>query len=560
MLMASAIVGLLILGVLAGIFWIGLTVGDIGSARAHFGFDNFSTVLSRPATWLVLGNTVGFSIYTQIFALLFGLPIAWLAERSDLPGRGIIFGLMTISLLIPGYTSAMGWLFLLHPRIGVLNKLFTDFLGFSAGPFDVASIAGMGWVQGLNLAPLAFIMVAATFRAMDPVLEEAASMSGAGFVSTLWRVTLRLAGPGIFAATIYIFMIGFAAFDVPAVIGWTNRIFTFSSYAVLLINSLQGLPQYGAAAALSVPIIAIAIGLGWSYNRMQSRAQRYAVVTGKGYRPRLIALGRWRGAAWSFIAIYVVLGFILPLLMLAWAAFLPYLQLPTLAAFSQLTIANFRAIAWSYLFEAAAHTAILMVAAATLTVILSLASSWIVLRSKIPGRPALDFVMFLPHVVPNVIFSVAVLLITLFLVDRIVPIYGTLWILLIVFVIGRISYGTRMTNSGLIQLHGELFESARVNGASTGSILLRIVVPLMMPTLVYAWIWTALLCYRELTLATVLTTGDNLTLPVLIWQAWYDGKTGTAAAQSLVMLAFMMPLLGLYWLGGRGQSKARLAS
>jgi iron(III) transport system permease protein len=466
---------------------------------------------------------------------------------------------MTISLLIPGYTSAMGWLFLLHPRIGVVNKLFTEFLGFGASPFDVATVAGMGWVQGLNLAPLAFIMVAATFRAMDPVLEEAAFMCRAGFVATLWRVTLRLAAPGIFAATIYIFMIGFAAFDVPAVIGWTNRIFTFSTYAVLLINSLQGLPQYGLAAALSVPIILIAVGLGWSYNRMQSRAQRYAVVTGKGYRPNRVALGRWRWAAWAFIAIYVVLGFVLPLLMLAWAAFLPYLQVPTLAALSQLTIANFNAIAWSHLFEAAGHTAILMLSAATLTVIFSLASSWIVLRSKIPWRPAIDFLMFLPHVVPNVIFSVAVLLITLFLIDPIVPIYGTLWILLIVFVIGRISYGTRMTNSGLIQIHGELFESARVSGASTGATLLAVVVPLMMPTLVYAWIWTALLCYRELTLSVVLTTADNLTLPVLIWQAWYDGKTGAASAQSLLMLAFMAPLIGLYWVGAGSQSRTQLS-
>jgi iron(III) transport system permease protein len=505
-------------------------------------------MLSRSETWSVFANTVLFSVYTLLFAFLFGLPIAWLAERSDLPGRGALFGIMTISLLIPSYTSAMGWLFLLHPRVGIVNKLFTETLGFSTAPFDVTTIAGMGWVEGLNLAPLAFIMVAATFRAMDPALEEAAAMCRAGFLTTLWRVTLRLAAPGILAAAIYIFMIGFAAFDVPAIIGWTNRIFTFSTYAVSLIQSLQGLPQYGLAAALSVPIILIAAGLGWSYSRMQSRAQQYAVITGKAYRPHLIALGNWRWMAWTFIVIHVVLGFVLPFLMLAWAAFLPYLQVPSFAAFAQLTFANFHSIAWDYLFETAGNTAILMVSAATLTVVFSVASSWIVLRSKLPGRPAIDFVMFLPHVVPNVIFGVAVLLMTLFLIDRFIPIYGTLWILMIVFVIGRISYGTRMTNSGLIQIHNELVESARMSGAGTWAVLHAVVVPLLAPTLIYTWIWTALLCSRELTLSVVLTTADNLTLPVLILQSWNDGKTVAAAAQSLVMLGLLAPLIALYWL------------
>jgi iron(III) transport system permease protein len=173
--------------------------------------------------------------------------------------------------------------------------------------------------------------------------------------------------------------------------------------------------------------------------------------------------------------------------------------------------------------------------------------SWVVLRSKLPGRLAFDFVAFLPHAVPNIVFGFAVLLFTLFVVKNVVPIYGTIGILLFVFVIARLSYATRMTNANLIQIHKDLEESAMVSGASTAATLRRVVIPLLAPTLGYAWLWIALLVYRELTLAVMLTTRENLTLPVLIWNVWAGGGLGSAAALTLVLMALMVPLVTLYW-------------
>jgi iron(III) transport system permease protein len=205
------------------IFWLSVREGRPIDPEAVYSFTHYVEVFSDSFAYEVLLNTMGFSLITLLVALLFGLPAAWLVERTDLPGKSFLYTLMTLGLLMPGFAAAMGWLFLLHPRIGIVNGWVMGWFGLSEAPFNIATVVGMGWVQGLNLAPVAFIMTAAVFRAMDPSLEESAEMSGAKFGNIVRKVTLPLAWPGILAAGIYIFTIGFAAFDVPAIIGWSEK-------------------------------------------------------------------------------------------------------------------------------------------------------------------------------------------------------------------------------------------------------------------------------------------------------------------------------------------------
>ena len=547
MVAAAVAVSALIVLQLAVVLWLSLFEGELGGVQVHYGFENYAAVFGDTFTIRVIVNTIWFSLATLATALAFGVPAAWLAERTDFPGKTLLFTLMTLGLIIPGFTSAMGWLFLLHPRIGLVNTFLVAQLGLDSAPLAITTVWGMGWVQGLSLAPIAFIMTAAAFRAMDPALEEAAYMSGAGFARTWGAITARLVWPSILAASIYIFTIGFAAFDVPAVIGWSSRIYTFSTYLVSLINVREGLPQYGTVAALSTAIIALAGLMSWWYNRVQRRARRYEVVTGKGYRPRIVRLGAWVWPAWTYLAAFLLMSKLLPLLVLGWVAVLPYVQLPSAESFALVTLANFAAIDWNLAWHGIANTAALMIMVPAVTLLVSLAFSWIVLRSRIPGRAAFDFIAFLPHAVPSMVFGVAAVLVSLFLIDRVVPIYGTIWILLMVFVVGRLSYATRMTNGGLIQINRELDESAQISGADTGGVLRGVLCPLLAPTLLYAGLWIALMCYRELTLAVLITRFENMTLPVLIWSTWATGQQGTAAALGLIMLAAMVPIVVLYW-------------
>ena len=547
MLVCVVAVSVVVLGLLAVAVWLGFVQGSPGVGVTAYTLANFTEVFADARTGRVAFDTVIFSTVSLLVAMGFGVPAAWLVSRTDLPGKTLLFTLMTIGMLVPGFTSAMGWLFLMHPRIGLVNVFVTRTLGFAQAPFNITSLTGMGWVQGLNLAPLAFIMTAAVFAAMDPALEEAAQMSGANPWRTLRRVILPLASPGILAAAIYIFTIGFAAFDVPVIIGWGNRIFTFSTFLYLLVSPQDVLPKYGVAAALSTVVMVMAALLSWWYARMQVRSRAYAVVTGKAYRPRLLAL-RWAVVpAWSFLLVFFLLGTILPIALLAWSSLLPFFQMPSELAFKVASVNHYRNLPWDLVISGMANTAILMALTPTITLVIAIAYSWIVLRSKISMRAGFDVIAFLPHAIPSIIFGVGALLATLYVLPRAIPIYGTIWILLIVFTVGRLSYATRMTNSGLVQLHTELEESAEMSGATLAQVLSRVIVPLLTPTLLYAWLWIALLTFRELALAVVLSSGGNTTLPVVIWGLWQGGGLGQSSALAMIMLAAMTPLIALYW-------------
>jgi iron(III) transport system permease protein len=485
--------------------------------------------------------------------MLFGLPAAWLFARTDLPGKVLLSSLMTVGLLIPGFASAMGWLFLLHPRIGLVNGWLMAHLGLSQPPFNIAGIAGMGWVQGLDLAPVAFIMTAAVFPGHGPV---AGGMRGNLRRRPLQRRVARDAAARLArhpAAGIYIVMIGFAAFDARHHRLEQPHIYA-STHLLLQVNPGEGLPQYGRAAALSTLIMGLGASLSWWYGRVLAQGHRYQVVTGRGYRPRILRLGRNVLAAWLLLGLYFALSKLLPILVLIWVSLLPYFQLPSMAALNQLSLLHFRSLPWDLVLEGLANTALLSVLTPTLTLLLCVAFSWIVLRSRLPGRGVFDAIAFLPHAVPNMVFGLGALLLAIYVVGAAVPLFGTLWLLLLVFIVARLSYGTRMTNGSLVQIHRELEGAAAMSGASTARIVSRILLPLMAPSLVYAWLWIALLTFRELTLAVLLTTRANITLPVVVWSLWLSGQIGRGAALTLLMLALLMPFIALYWVvaGRRG--------
>lgn len=536
-----------VLGLVGIVGWLSLVEGLPGDAGKALTLVNYHKVFEDPFVLTVLWNTLQFCFATLVVAMPLGLIGAWLVERTDFSGKTVVLSLMSIGLLIPGFASAMGWLYLLHPRIGVVNTWLRDLFGLVEAPFNIMTIAGMGWVQGLSLAPLIFVMTAAVFRAMDPSLEEAASTHGVKTWRVMMKVTLPLAWPGILAAAIYVFVIGFAAFDVPAVLGWGNRIFTFSTFLLSVINGSEGLPRYGLGAALSAVVIVIAGLLGYLYSLMQRKAHRYTVVTGKAYKPKLIELGRWNIAAWIGVVLYFSFSKLVPLVLLVYASLLPFFQFPSLRAFKSMSLSNYYSVPWGLATEALGNTLILMLLTPTITLVISVAFSWIVLKTRAPGRKTADFIAFLPHAVPNVIFGIGALLAALYLLQSFIPIYGTIWLILLVFVVARLSYGTRMTNSGLIQIHKELEEAAQISGATGFGTFRSVILPLLSPTLMYAWLWIALLTYRELTLAVVVSSSGNVTLPVVVWSLWSSGGLGRASALAVISMLLVVPLIVVYW-------------
>lgn len=534
----------LIVGLLLFTLWISLRTAV---TAGRFTLGNYVALVSDSFALTALANTIVFAAVAVVVALVLGLILAWIVERTDFGAGSFVYSALTLGVLIPGFFTAMAWLFLLHPRSGILNRLLMQDFGLSSAPLNIVSPTGMGIVQGIGIAPIVFVVAAGALRAMDTALEEAAQASGANFFAALREITLPLLRPAILGAALYVFVIGLSAFDVPAVIGLSNRIFTFSTFLAIRINPPEGLPQYGIAGAFSTFMIAAAIFMTWGYSRTLARARSYQVISGKSYRPRRLALTRGaRAAAWTFVLLYITAAQLLPLLVLAWSALVPYLQPPSLHAVRQFSLGNFAILPWPLILRGVAHTLILALLVPTIALCASCLFSWVVLRSRSKLRFAFDGIAFLPHAVPSIVFAVAALIATLYLSVGPFDVYGSIVTLVIVLAITQISFGTRITNAALIQVGSEIEEAAHVAGARGGAVLRQVLLPLLKPALLYGWLWLAMLAVRELTVCTILSSQDNLTLSVVIYTLLNAGSTGQASAAALLLIAGMLPLVAIY--------------
>jgi iron(III) transport system permease protein len=546
--------GLSILALLAMIVWMSLRSGVPGQ-ESTYTLKNYVTLLGDPYTYRVMKTTLLFAAITIAVSVPLGFIFAWFIERTNMPGKTLAMSVLSIGILFPTFLKAMGWVFLLHPRIGVINIFFMQLFGFSQAPLNIATVPGIGFVQGMTLVPLAYVMISAALRSMNPALVEAANVHGVSQWRTLIRIELPLIWPALFSAVIWMLTVAIAAFDVPGVIGMANNILTFTTAIYYMINPNEGLPRYGLCGAYGSIMVCVSLILMIPYFRALKQSHRYQIISGKSYQSRPVDLGRWRWIAWALLGSYFLLAFILPLLAIFWVSLLPYVQAPSWQTLKVISFERYTQIAFDRaLLDAALNTLILMVVVPTAIVIICTAISWIVTRSRLRGRVVLDAIAFLPHPVPHILFALAIAYLAL-LVSNVIPLYGTIYVLMAVYVVCWISFGTRVLNNSMIQVHRELEEAAQVGGASIFRILTKVIAPLIKPGLIYAWIWTSLSAYRELTMAVFLSSPKSQVLSTYIWGQWHGGGLGDAAAIAIMMIAVMSPVVASFWIFARKQQQ-----
>jgi iron(III) transport system permease protein len=439
--------------------------------------------------------------------------------------------------LIPVFLRTIAWILLLSPRIGLLNKWLQELFALSDPPFNLYSIAGMAFVQGVSFVPGAFFMLAAAYRSMDPSLEEAAYTSGVGKLKTFLKINIPITWPAIAAVMVYLSMTAIAVFEVPAIIGLPSRIHVLSSLIYTSTTPSTGLPEYGIAGAYGAIMLVLGLVLAWLYVRLVKQGKKYTVITGRGYRPREIALGRWKWPALGFVFFYLAIEVFIPFIVLLWASVLPYLQLPSAEAFSSLTFEHYLEIPARVGARPFVNTAILMLAVPTVTMVLSVLVSWIVIRSQVSFRGFLDTLVFIPHAVPGILMAVGLAYLGLAYRDYF-PLYGTVLIIVLAHTVNWIAYGTRTTNSVMIQVHRELEEAGRVSGASAPRVLGKIVLPLIAAGILNSWIWVGMLSYREVTMSLTLMTRSNVVISTVVWQFWGSGWIPQVSALGVILILF----------------------
>ena len=514
---------------------------------------NFTAVLANRRFLATATNSLIFAAGSAALALVIGWITAWIVERTDAPLKPLAYLTAIISLGTPYILYVTAWL-LFFGKAGPLNQLYRALSGTSDVLLDIYAMPGMIVIEGFLWSPLAFLLAAATLRNANPELEEAARVSGAGIWATIARVTLRLSLPAILALAMLVFIRAIEAFEVPALVGLPGRIsvLTTDIYGNMVAKTP---PDFGGASALSVLMLLLVLVLLAAYARLSRHAERFATITGRGFRPRPFELGRLRMAAGAVLVLNFLLLLVLPLATLLWTSLLPFYQPFSAAALKLVTLENYRAVFSSDYLELIGNTLVVAIATATIAVALTFLAAWLAVRNA-PGGQLIERLAMIPLVFPALVLGVAVMQLFLALP---IPLYGTLAILIWAFVINYLPYGMRYSTSGMLQIHRELEESAQICGAAPLMRLCRIVAPLIAPALVAGWLFIFLMAARVLSLAILLAGPRSQTMAVALFDLWNNGQGTELAALGLIWSMLMAMIAAVFYLCARRADAAGLA-
>ncbi|WP_417599151.1 ABC transporter permease [Pararhodobacter oceanensis] len=505
----------------------------------EFTLEQFNALFSSSSTWKLVWNTIKYALLSMAIGVSIATILAWLTERTDMPGAFVLRVLMFSWMAVPALVVGFGWILLLNPGNGLLNVIYREVMGVRGYLFPLYSFGTLAAVTAIAVVPTAFVMISGLLRNMDPQLESAARVHGGSVLVVIRRVTLPLLVPGLFSIGIYMFMAVVQTFDLPLIIGISARFPVLSTRVYLLSSPDNGLPNYGFAAAFGVLLLVIAVGLMWAYLRTVSAGEKYRVVSGKAFRPRRIALGWWKAPALVFVVLYAVV-MALPLLMLLWISLNTSFVLPSAEALNGVTLDVYRRVLANPVFlRAATNTVILVVSVATIVMLASTLIGWFTTRPNSRIGKALDALSFAPMAIPPIVLVLAILLIYLR-----TPLYGTLWVIIIAHSTVFLAFGVRTMSSALLQLHSELPDAALVSGASWLTTLRKVTLPLVWPQFVNGWLWVFAHSARDLTAPLMLLSSTNVVAAAALWNMWqFPDLPGVAALSVLLMGALMVIVL-----------------
>ena len=510
--------------------------GDPGFLSLSLTLDNYVRAFGNRQFRISTGNTLLFAGATTVVSFICGTFLAWVVERTNTPFAQF-YALVTIGrIIIPGILVTMSWIFVASPNIGIANWLFAPLTGLRA-TFNIYSFWGMVWVSSLDSIPLCFLLMSASLQAMDPRLEDASTMTGAGTWRTFFKITLPLVWPASVAVCILMFISAIENFEVPLMLGSRAQ---FPVYATeVFYNTVRQPTNWGLSSTYSTALLVIALGLLILYFKLIKYGERYQTVTGKDYRPRRINLGPWRYLTGfiSLIMVFMITG--VPMIVMLYASVQPYFRPPTLQNLLSPSFGNYeRLLEWDAGIPLWNST-LLGLGTATGTMIVVAAVAYFVIKTRFPGRKALDYLAFAPIALPGVVIGAAFLWFYLLVP---VPIIGTLTIIGLAYLTKYMPIALRFVSASMMQIHSELEEAALTCGVPWWKNFLKIYLPLLRPGLVAGWFWVMVHAYRELTIALMLSRGNNRTAAVIIFDL-SGNEWQLLAAFGVIMFMLLIALV-----------------
>lgn len=523
-----------------GSFQKGFMVGE-----GQWTLDNYIEAYSDPEFYSLFLNSLTYALGVSLFTFLIGTTLAWICERTNTPGRGFFAILAVATYIIPGVLLTISWILLLSPRIGLLNNLLTALFGLAAPPLTIYSYWGMIWAASVHLYPLNFLIMSAAFRSMDSSLEEAAWAAGASNFTCLRQITLKVLRPALLSTMLILFIRGIESFEVPALIGVPAGIFVFTTK---IYEAASGFPPaLGLAGANASILLLISVVGVFLYQKMTAQQESFTTITGKAFRPRVIDLGKWKFLLSAACILFFILTLLVPVLALLGTSLARHMVALTPDALKNFSLEEYRfVLSYPIITRAFTNSLLLAVTSATIVMFLTSIIAWMTVRTKMPGRWLLDALTFIPIAIPGVIMGVSMIFVYLTLP---IPIYGTIWILLVAYVTLYLPYGIRVASATMIQIHKELEEASTASGASWAQTFFRVVLPLLLPGFLSGWIYVAIISLRELSASIFLVGQGTEVLSTVVFALWDAGSISSVAALGVLMTLFLivMALIVQMW-------------
>lgn len=517
------------------IFPMGILLYDSIIMDGELNLENYRNVYSQSVNWRALTNTVQLSLAVMAVSVLITFPLAWLIGRTNMPGKKAYRTMLVSSYMIPPYVGAIAWVQLLNPSVGYLNMIFKWLFGLEAAPFDIYTFGGLGWVLTLFYSPFAFITISRAMEKMDPTLEEAARVSGASPLRTVFDVTLPLMIPSILAGGLLVFIAAGSCFGIPAIVGMPGNIEVMTTRIVTYIymGDANGVRDATALAA-SLMFLAnfLLFGMTWIMGQKD-----YTTISGKSTRPNIVELGKWKWPAFCLVGLYSMISIVIPLGSIVLTSLIKSMSRP-------ITFDNLGFDAWvpvvtsAQYMESIWNSVVYAVIAACIGTMLSLFVAYLAVKTNVKGRSIPDLLVVIGGSTPSIVIALA--LIITFSGSYGLNLYSTIWIIIVSYLVKYMTMSVRTIAASLSQVHSSLEEAALNSGADWLRCCKDIIMPLIAPSIIAGWFLIFMPSFYELTMSLLLYGSDTKTIGVLLYELQTYADTQNASVLSVIILAIVL--------------------
>jgi len=532
-----------------------LLLGSFSEGLGAFGtftLEKYVKSYTDPALIEIIVNTIVFMIGSALVATALALFMTYLNTRTDIPFKVLFQVISIVPMMIPHILFAVSWGLLLNPSNGLINLVLKQILNLQDSPFNIYSLPGMILVEGLLDLPVSYLIIAPAMSSFDVSLEESSKVSGSSNLRTLFKITLPVLRPAILASVTLVAIRSLESFAVPSALGMPGRIYLLSTHIYRIIATGFA-ADYGMAAAVGMSALAASVTLIVLYRHLTSESEKYVTISARGYRPGLIELHRAKIPLFIIVALLSFILIVLPVLVLLYTSLVPYSMVPSLKAFGMMSWKHWVAVLKDPISLLSLKNSLFLgVVGATLGVALTLFVSYTIVKVRTTASGILESLSFLSFSFPGIVIGVGFMW---FFVRT--PLYATIGSLLIGYIATYLPYGIRPLSSAFIQIHRDLEESSRVCGGGMFYTLRRIIVPLLIPGIVSAWILMATMFVRELSVSVVLSRPGNEVLAVQILRFAEDGLWGRLSALGILMIIASTTLAVLASVAGAKLTKVR---